>query len=187
MPIKNLRSLLSLLARGGSLEESWSPSGFSSQSDASDAIESLIRSLGEADSIADTLRLIIDPGLVRFTSIDGKPASVMGIIPDPNYALRPRWHWYGDSDLVRVARLLLMRRRIPRLRGMFFGIRPEYRLLGLPALLAAELLDYILLHKHYAEVDASLMLEDNEAILKVIQAFGGEYYKKWRIYDLPLR
>ena len=140
----------------------------------------------EADSIADTLQLIIDPQLVRFAYVDGKPAAVMGVIPDPNYALRPRWQWYGDSDLVRVARLLLMRRKIPRLRGMFFGIKPEYRLTGIPVLLADEIADHIL-QTYYSSCDASLMLEDNDAIIKVISAFGGRYYKKWRIYDLPLK
>jgi GNAT superfamily N-acetyltransferase len=140
----------------------------------------------EGDAIADSLRFIIDPGLVRFAFINGKPAAVMALIPDPNYALRPRWRWYGDSDLVRLVRLLIMRRRIPRTRGMFFGIIPEFRNLGIPALLANELADY-LLPRHYLESDASLILEDNEAIIKVINVFGGKYYKRWRIYDLPLR
>jgi len=140
----------------------------------------------EADSIADTLRLIIDPGLVRFAYVNNEPAAVMGVIPDPNYALRPRWRWYGDSDLVRVARLLLKRRRIPSLRGMFFGIKPEFRLLGIPVVLTSEIIDY-LWPKHYFSCEASLMLEDNESILKVVEIFGAKYYKKWRIYDLPLK
>lgn len=140
----------------------------------------------DGDAIADSLRLIIDPGLVRFAYVKGVPAAVMGVIPDPNYALRPRWRWYGDSDLVRVIRLLLMRRRIPRVRGMFFGIKPEFRHLGIPALLADEIADY-LLPRHYQECDASLILEDNNAILKVITVFGGKPYKKWRIYDLTLK
>lgn len=139
----------------------------------------------EGDALADTLRLIIDPGLVRFAFIEGKPAAVLGIIPDPNWALRPRWRWYGDSDLVRVARLLMMRRRIPRTRGMFFGIKPEYRQLGLPALLGDEIADY-LEGRHYTSFDGSLMLEDNHEILKLVETFGGTYYKRWRIYDLPL-
>jgi hypothetical protein len=139
----------------------------------------------EGDSIADMLRFIIDPGLVRFAFINGEPAAVMGVIPDPNYALRPRWKWYGDSDLIRVARLFWLRRWIPRTRGFFFGIKTKYRNLGLPALLASEIADYIL-PLHYQEWDASLILEDNDAILKVIKVFGGTYYKKWRIYDLPM-
>lgn len=140
----------------------------------------------EGDAIADSLRFIIDPGLVRFAFVEGKPAAVLGVIPDPNYALRPRWRWYGDSDFVRLARLLITRRRIPRARGMFFGILPEFRNLGLPALFADELADY-LLSRHYQECDGSLILEDNEAIIKVIEVFGGKYYKRWRLYDLPLK
>jgi len=140
----------------------------------------------EADTVADSLSLIIDPGLVRFAFIGGKPAAVIGFVPDPNYALRPRWQWYGDSDFVRIMRLLVMRRRIPRTRGMFFGIKPEYRNLGIPAILTKELLDY-LWPRHYTESDGSLILEDNEAIIKVLETFGGQYYKRWRIYELPLK
>lgn len=140
----------------------------------------------EGDALADTLRLIIDPGLVRFAFIDGEPAAVMGIIPDPNYALKPRWHWYGDSDFIRLVRLLLMRRHIPMTRGMFFGIKPEFRKLGIPVILASEIADY-LVGRHYTAFDGSLVLEDNEAIIRIIDIFGGKYYKRWRIYDLPLR
>jgi len=139
----------------------------------------------EGDVLADSLRFIIDPGLVRFAFIDGEPVAVMGVIPDPNYALRPRWRWYGDSDLVRIARLFLVRRRISRTRGMFFGIKPKFRNLGIPAILTDELNDYAL-PRHYHECDASLLLEDNKSIIKILNLFGGKYYKRWRIYDLPL-
>lgn len=140
----------------------------------------------EGDVLADSLRFIIDPGLVRFAFVNGEPAAVMGVIPDPNYGLRPRWRWYGESDLVRFIRLFLVRKRIPRARAMFFGIKPRFRYLGIPALLAHEVADYFLL-RHYQECDASLILEDNEPIIKIINLFGGKYYKRWRIYDLPLK
>jgi len=130
----------------------------------------------EGDAIADTLRFIIDPGLTRFAFMEGEPVAVLGIIPDPNYALRPRWRWYGDSDLIRVARLLLIRRRIPRTRGMFFGVKTRFRKLGIPVILAKEIMDYVL-QRHYTEFDGSLILED----------FGGKCYKRWRIYDLSLK
>jgi len=140
----------------------------------------------EADALADTLQLIIDPEMVLFAYVDGKPAAVMGVLPDPNYALRPRWRWYGDSDLVRVARLLVMRRHIPRLRGMFFGIKQEFRLSGIPVVLATQIISRMR-ERHYFDVDASLMLEDNYAIIKVLDTVGAKYYKRWRIYDLPLK
>ena len=55
----------------------------------------------EADTLAETLKPIIDPGLVRFAFFDGEPVAVLGGFPDPNWALRPRWKWYGDWDTVR--------------------------------------------------------------------------------------
>jgi len=140
----------------------------------------------EGDAMANSLRFIIDPGLVRFAFIDGKPVAVLGILPDPNYALRPRWRWYGDSDFVRLVRLLIMRHRIPRTRGMFLGIKPEFRKLGIPVVIACEILDY-LWQKHYFDFEGSLILEDNLGIIKIVEAFGGKYYKKWRVYDLPLK
>ena len=140
----------------------------------------------EGNAIGDSLKMIIDPGLVRFAFVNGQPAAVIGFVPDPNCALRPRWKWYGDSDLIRLVRLMRMRRHLPRTRGMFFGVKPEYRLLGIPAVLTKELLDH-LWPLQYTESDGSLILEDNEAIIKVMEVFGGERYKRWRIYDLPLK
>jgi GNAT superfamily N-acetyltransferase len=140
----------------------------------------------EGDAVADSLRLIIDPGLVRFGYVDGKAAAVMGVLPDPNYALRPRWRWYGDSDLVRMVRLLRMRRHIPFTRGMFFGIKPEYRKMGIPALLTDEIIEYFL-PQHYQELEGSLILENNGSMIKIIKRFGGRHYKKWRIYEMPLK
>ncbi len=47
----------------------------------------------EADSLADSLRMIVDPGIIRFAFVKGKPVAVLGAFPDPYYALRPRWRW----------------------------------------------------------------------------------------------
>ena len=139
----------------------------------------------EADVLADTLKPILDPGLVRFAYLDGEPAAVIGAFPDPNWALRPRWRWYGDSDAVRITRLLAIRRHIPRLRLMFFGIRPEFRRLGIDAVLFEELLDYAR-SRGYEECDISMLLEDNDLVLRASEFMGAFCYKTWRVYDLPL-
>lgn len=140
---------------------------------------------GEAASLADTLRPILDPGIVRFAYVDGEPAAVFGAFPDPNYALRPRWKWYGDSDAVRVARLLLTRRRIPRVRLMFFGVRPQFRRLGIDALLYRETKLYGM-GKGYVDCDISLLLENNHMVLRAAEFMGAQRYKTWRIYEMPL-
>jgi len=139
----------------------------------------------EADSIADSLRLVADPGLVRFAYVKGEPAAVMGAFPDPYYALHPQWHWYGDNDFIRVFRLLKLRRRIPRIRLMFFGIRPDYREIGIDAILYNEVKEYAR-QRGYLNCETSLLLEDNHLIISPSEFMGAKRYKTWRIYELPI-
>ncbi len=142
-------------------------------------------SQAEADTVAEMLRPIIDPGLCRLAFVGGEPAAVLGAFPDPYWALRPRWRWYGDSDPVRLARLLALRRRIPRIRLIFYGVRPQFRRLGIDALLFLEAKEYAM-GKHYQECETSMLLEDNVLILRPSEFMGAHQYKTWRIYDLPL-
>jgi hypothetical protein len=139
----------------------------------------------EADALADSLRLIIDPNLVLFAFVNGEPAAVLGAFPDPNYSLKPAWHWYGDSDMVRVMRLMRQRRHTPFLRLMFFGVCPGYRQLGLDAILFNKAKEYAV-RKGYTTCEMSLLLEDNHLILSPSEFMGARRYKTWRIYELPL-
>lgn len=139
----------------------------------------------EADAVADTLRPVIDPGLMRFAYVEDEPAAILGAFPDPNRALRPRWKWYGDSDMVRVARLMWMKRRIPFIRLMFFGIPPRFRWMGLDGLLFAEVKAYAQQHG-YTHCEASMLLDDNYRIIGSAEFMGGHRYKTWRIYEMPL-
>lgn len=142
--------------------------------------------LDEADALAESLRPIVDAGLVRFASVDGEIVAVLGAFPDPNWSLRPRWGLLGDSDAVRLSRLLRQRRHIPRVRLMFFGIVPGYRRAGVDAVLFDETYRYAV-SKGYKTIEASLLLEDNDLIVRPSQFAGGREYKRWRIYEKPLQ
>lgn len=141
--------------------------------------------LDDADAVAESLRPIVDPGLVRFAYVDGDPVAVLGGIPDPNWALRPRWRWYGDSDPVRLVRVFAMRRHIPRVRLMFFGIRPAWRRSGIDAVLFDEVFGYAI-PRGYKEGEPSMLLETNHMIIRPVEAMGGREYKRWRIYEMQL-
>lgn len=139
----------------------------------------------EADAMAESLGLVADPQLVRFAYVRGKLAAVIGAIPDPNVPLRPRWRPLLDTDLVRALRLLLTRRRIDKLRLMFFGIKPAFRRLGIDVVLYHELVE-LAWARGYRTCEASMLLEDNDLILRASEAMGGRRYKTWRIYEMPL-
>ncbi len=78
-----------------------------------------------------------------------------------------------------------MRRHIPRVRLMFFGIRPGYRRSGIDALLFDETYRYAIANG-YKTVEASMLLENNTLILRAAEFMGGHRYKTWRIYERML-
>lgn len=139
----------------------------------------------EAEAMAASLKLVADPGLMRFASVDGELAAVLGALPDPNVPFRPRWNRLFDTDFMRVTRLLLTRRHIPRVRLMFFGVRPRFRNQGVDAILFHECLAYAR-ERGYRTCEPSMLLEDNDLILRASEAMGGHRYKTWRIYEMPL-
>ena len=138
----------------------------------------------EASTIAHVVPFL-DPNGMCFAFVGGEPAAVLGAIPDPHYCLRPRWHWYGDSDMVRLARLLWGGRRIPRAEIFLLGVRAPFRNWGLDAVLADEILEYGS-RLHYQTCEASFVLEDNKRAIRALESMGVRRYKTWRIYDLPL-
>ncbi|NIN65959.1 MAG: hypothetical protein GTO63_14955 [Anaerolineae bacterium] len=139
----------------------------------------------ETHSLAESLRPVLVPDLLRFAYVKGEPAAVVGGLPDLYVPLRPRWRWPLDTDLMRMLRVLLQRRRIPRLRGMFFGIRPAFKRMGIDAVLFHEILTSAL-RLGFNWLETSMMLEDNEDIVRLVEAVGLRLYKTWRIYDLDL-
>jgi len=81
---------------------------------------------------------------------------------------------------------LLRKAKIPMTRLMFFGVLPDFRKMGIDAVLFDEVRDYAINHG-YKSCEASLLLEDNELILSASIFMGAHKYKTWRIYDLPLK
>jgi len=139
----------------------------------------------EAAAMADSLKLVLDPELMRFATVGGRLAAVLGALPDPNVPLRPRWRACADTDIARALRLLRTRRHIPTIRLMFFGVKPGFRKLGVDALLYLQVEEYAVRHG-YRICEPSMLLEENDLILRASESMNGSRYKTWRIYEMPL-
>lgn len=139
----------------------------------------------EAEGIAGYLRVFGDSGLARLAFIKGEAVAMLGILPDPNWCLRPTWRWYGDTDAIRIVRLLVGRRRIRRLRWFFFGVREQFRNQGVDILLGNEVLEY-LASRNYSFIEGSMHLEDNWRTIKALETIGMRHSKTWRIYDMEI-
>jgi GNAT superfamily N-acetyltransferase len=136
----------------------------------------------EMRQLAVDLKPILDPELLLFAELNGRPVGCSIGIPDVNQVLKKMkgrllpfglWHFLRRKQIVTRARILLM------------GVMPEYRRVGLYPLLIHEC------HRRgvavgYRRAELSWTLEDNEAVNAGIEAAGGVHYKTYRLYEKPL-
>jgi len=140
----------------------------------------------EINHLAQELRAILDPDLV-FVAEDGdRPVGISVGLPDVNQALlkaRPgpsRW-----SVPWTLLKFLRYRKQITTWRGLIMGVVKEYRGRGIEAALFMET-GNAAISKGYTLCEGSLVLEDNTMMNRLARRLGGEAYKTYRIYELPL-
>jgi GNAT superfamily N-acetyltransferase len=136
----------------------------------------------EFTRFTEELRQVIDPDLVFLAELDGEPVGFAATLPDVNQGFQRAngrlfplgwfrlWRCMRHTD---VATLKLL------------AVLKEYRLRGLDSLLYLETAR-MLLHKGYTWLDMSLTAEHNVMINHLIQNLGGQRYKLYRTYHMPL-
>ena len=109
-----------------------------------------------------------------------EPAAGMVALPDMNPLLKrlngklglsALWHWWQAREEIRGG-----------YRIMLFGIKEEFRLLGLPLLLLDYMLEKARSKPDFQWVEGSWVLEDNVAVDDLIEDFSGRITKRYRIY-----
>jgi hypothetical protein len=136
----------------------------------------------ELDLLADNLGQIMIPQLVLFAFYDGKPAGLSITLPDFNQVLK---RLNGKLGLLGLLKVLWYRRRIRGVRALVFGFKPQYRRLGLPALLCYETWKWGLANG-VPWCELGWNLEDNDAINDFDRGLGSELYKRYRVYEKAL-
>ena len=137
----------------------------------------------EIDYLAENLKPLVDPSLIMFADVDGKPAGLFIALPDYNLLLR------GDGGKLfpfGFLKLLTGKRKIHRIRVMILGVVPEFRNMGIETVFLREVYRKSMA-RGYAAGEFSWILEDNEAINRVIRRIQPEPYKVYRIYGKTLR
>ncbi len=140
--------------------------------------------LAEAKQHVHALKSILDPNFFVLFYYKDKPAGGMLALPDMNPLLKrldgriglsAPWHFWRTRDELRSHYRLVL-----------FGIREEYRLMGLPLLVLDFMFEAIKNNTHLTSVEGSWSLEDNVAINDLIEDFGGILSKRYRIYRREL-
>jgi GNAT superfamily N-acetyltransferase len=136
----------------------------------------------EIRQLAIDLKPVLDPEVVLFAEVHGRPVGFAVAVPDVNQVLKKM-----NGRLLPFGVFHFLRRKqiVTRGRVLLLGVVPEMRRVGLLPLLIAEL------HRRgvargYQRAELSWTLEDNDAINAGIAAAGGRHYKTYRLYEKPL-
>ena len=135
---------------------------------------------GEADQLVKELKGILDTDFFVLFFHNNEPAAGMVALPDMAPLLRrldgklglsTLWHWWRSREEIRGGYRIIL-----------FGIREEFRLMGLPLLLLDYMLEKARQKPDFQWVEGSWVLEDNVAVNELIEDFSGRLTKRYRIY-----
>ena len=136
----------------------------------------------EFDEMAKQMKQIVDPELCLLAEIDGEVVGFELALPDFNQAIR---HANGRLLPFGIFRLLWHARRIDDVRVVTLGVKPEYRRLGLDAMMMLRGYQRAAA-RGYRRSEASWILEDNVGMRRILERLGWAVHKTYRVYDKPL-
>jgi hypothetical protein len=141
----------------------------------------------EMQFMAARLKALLDPTMVflaehRRPDTSKEPVAFLLAMPDYNVALKAA---RGRLLPFGWLRFLLASRRIRVLRVVALGIKKDWRLRGLQAVMFERVLRNCL-KRGWTGCEVSWLLEDNDAILTSVRLFGGSLYKRYRLYARPI-
>jgi len=136
----------------------------------------------EFDYMAESLKMVVDPNLVLFAEVNGKPAGFSLTLPDFNQVLKKM---NGRLLPFGFIKLLLYKRKIDWLRVIIMGVKPEYQKRGIDSVFYLETIKGGNTH-HYKGAEISWVLEDNMAMRQTAEKLGARIYKTYRIYNKKL-
>lgn len=129
---------------------------------------------------ADDIRAIADPAMLLIAEMDGQDAGVALTLPNFNEILvriKKTPHWLR---LVHIF-FLMKTHKIRSCRQTVLGVVPECRDRGLHAWLIYE--QFVRAQERYDNATLGWMEDTNTEILKNCEIVGGEYERKWALFE----
>jgi GNAT superfamily N-acetyltransferase len=137
----------------------------------------------EFDALAEQLKALVNPDLVRIAFMGDEPVGFILTVPDWNPVLAD----LGGSiwrHPIKLLRHLFFTKAdsLPGIRLILLGIREGYRNRGIESLLFSDGIE-VALAAGYQWCEYSWILEDNELTKRAVRLMGGELYKNYRVYE----
>jgi GNAT superfamily N-acetyltransferase len=139
----------------------------------------------EIDFMAARLKPLLTHGLALVAEKGQEPVGFLLAMPDYNEPFRHLRGSLWSRGLFRALPYFLGWRTPRYLRCLTLGVVAKYRGRGIEAAMLAEALTASL-RLGFIRGEASWILEDNIAVQRTIGLFGGEVYKRYRVYERPV-
>lgn len=132
--------------------------------------------------MAKDMKAMVDADFLLIAEMDGKPVGFSLTIPDFNQATQPL---KGKLLPFGWLTFLLQKRKIRSARCILMGVLPEYRKMGIDmgmvykTMLAA-------FAKGITHGECSWILADNRPMNRILEGYGADCYKTYRVYEKKL-
>ncbi len=136
----------------------------------------------EIDFMADRLKPLLVEGLVWLAETATEPVGFMLALPDFNIALKSLRGRLLTPRVLGFLPYLLGRKCPPACRVITLGVKTKYRNQGLEAVMLTEGFR-VGIAAGIKDAEASWILEDNTAMCRLMEVFGGRVYKTYRLYE----
>ena len=136
----------------------------------------------EIDFMASRLKPLLLEGLVWVAETATEPVGFMLALPDYNIPLKPLRGRLLTPKLIGFIPYLVGLKYPPRCRVVTLGVKEKYRNRGLEAVMLTEGFKTGI-RAGFKEAEASWILEDNTAMCRLMEVFGGNVYKRYRIFE----
>lgn len=142
----------------------------------------------EIDHLGHGLKQFVDPDLVLIAEAGGQPVGLALCLPDMNTPLRKAYARPGVPEWWTLLKMLYhwkLRSEIDTLRVVLLGVLEKYRKQGIEAMLYMEIARHAL-PKGIHKAECGWVLETNDLMRKGIEDVGGEVFKTYRFYQMPV-
>jgi len=139
----------------------------------------------EIEHLAADLKQVIDPKVVLFAFVNGKPAGFSLAMPDINPVFRKMYGKMFPFGIFKFLWNVKIKPSATGIRLMALGVVPEYQKSGIDTVFYVDTYN-IGTAKGYSWVEMSWVLEDNVLMTRAAEMMGGHAYKRYRLYDKKL-
>jgi len=129
--------------------------------------------------LANNLIPILEPEFAFFILHQNIPVGICLFVPDFNPLLK---RFDGKLGLSALIKKVLYESEITGVRSLLFGVKREFRLMGLPLVAFKHLINLCETRPQYTYAELGWVLEDNDAMNNLYRDGGLQPDKRYRIY-----